>query len=169
MGRYYSSQHFSGKFGFAIQSSSDPEIFGMEEEDPCTVDYYLDGGKENEEQVKKVIDEQYDILGFPQEKRIYTIEKEEELDPLYDELTLYVYKAVANTPENKTIIGYGGGGDWYQNFPEGKGLTEKEFDKKYKIVPKKEGSVLAKCRIMLGIKILSELKLDGYCSLTAEL
>ena len=32
MGRYYQTNNTEGKFGFAVQSSDDPAIFGMEEE-----------------------------------------------------------------------------------------------------------------------------------------
>ena len=53
MGRFYHSNRFEGKFGFAIQNSDDPEIFGMQEQEPSEIEYYLDGSEENIEQVGK--------------------------------------------------------------------------------------------------------------------
>ena len=74
MGRYYNTNNFSGKFGFAVQSSDDPEIFGMEAQEPTSIDYYLEATDESKAQVRKVLDEQYDILKVPQEERIYAVD-----------------------------------------------------------------------------------------------
>lgn len=127
----------------------------------------MEDSDEARKHIKEVLDEQYDILDFPKKERVYTVEKEEKINPLYDKLDTYVYKA---EPIKKGQIGYGGGRDWYKKFlPKGENLTEAEFYQKYNIVPKKEHSDLALCRIALGIKILSDLVLDGYCSLDAEL
>ena len=139
----------------------------MYEEEPDEINYYLEDSDEARKHIKKVLDEQYDYLGFPKKGRVYTIEKEEELNPLCDKLDTYVYEA---RPIEKGQMSYGGGKDWYKKFlSKGENLTEAEFYQKYNIVPKKSGSDLAICRITLGIKILSDLVLDGYCSLDAEL
>ena len=171
MGRYFNSNNFDGKFAFAVQSSTDPEIFGMEEQPPTEITYYLSGYEDNKENIEKILDEQYDILGYPKEKRIYEIEKQEELDPLYDDLSPYVYKCVKTEEVPKGIISYGGGNGWWKLIApkELHHLSEVEFNQKYSIIPKSNQAPLAQARITLGIKILSDLRKDDYCELYAEL
>ena len=41
MGRYYNGD-IEGKFWFGVQSSDDPEFFGMEEQPKYFIDYYID-------------------------------------------------------------------------------------------------------------------------------
>lgn len=41
MGRYYSGD-IEGKFWFGVQSSDDPEFFGMKEQDRQYIDYFID-------------------------------------------------------------------------------------------------------------------------------
>ena len=139
----------------------------MIEQEPCEINYYLEDSDEARKHIKEVLDEQYDILDFPKEERVYTIKQQKDLEPLYDKLDLYVYKLA---PYHQGEICFGGEKDWYKKFlPKGENLTEAEFHEKYMIVQKEEGTELALCRITLGIKILSDLALDGYCSLDAEL
>jgi len=140
------------------------------EEDPTSIHYYLDGSDENKAYCKKVLDEQYDIVGFPKEKRVYHINNEKELDPVYNENSKHIYKIVKRAETNE-IIGYGGEKNWWKAFApkELLNLTDEEFDKEYKVIPESNEKVLAAARIILGIKILSELELDGYCDLDAEL
>lgn len=151
MGRYYNTNRFDGKFGFAVQSSSDPEIFGMVEQEPSVIDYYLNGDDEAIEKCKQVLDEQYDILGVEQEDRIYTIHDESEIwDTLYKK---YYDK-------------------WFREYDKKKdGEMVPYASDKYEngAVEIKQGTQLALCRVSLGVKIYTSLVVDGYCSLTAEL
>lgn len=139
------------------------------EEDPTSIHYYLDGSDEAKKRCKEKIDEQYNILGFPKEERIYHIEKDEDLEPLYKNGDKYVYKIVKRNETNK--IGYGGEKNWWKKFApkELLSLTDEEFDKEYMVIPQSDEKILAWARIPLGIKILSDLELDGYCDLEAEL
>lgn len=150
MGRYYNTNNFDGKFGFAIQSSTDPEIFGMEEREPSEILYYLEGTDEAKEYCKKVIDEQYDILEIPQEDRIYEIEKNGDIWDLSEK---YYDK------------------HWREYDKElDKGKTAYASNKwKNGAMEIKEGTELAWCRVSLGCKIYTDLVKDGYCDLTAEL
>lgn len=172
MGRYYNSNNFNGKFAFAVQSSSDPEFFGMEEQEPTEITYYLEDSEEARKEIKNKLDEQYDILEYPKEKRVYSIKKEEELNPLYDDMDKYIYRYIKNDELPEGVIGYASIHDgWWKQFvpDELKSLSEVEFRKNYSIIPKNGNTPLAMARIALGIRILSDLMLDGYCELYAEL
>lgn len=149
MGRYYNTNRFEGKFGFGIQSSTDPEIFGMQEEDRTDLQYYLDGTEENKKECKRVIDEQYDFLEIPQEDRIYVLEDGKEI---WDLLDKYINKHFRefDKEKDKGTIPYG-----YSGFENG-------------AVELKEGIELARCRVVLGTRIYTDLIKDGYCSLVAE-
>lgn len=155
MGRYYSTNRFSGKFGFAIQSSDDPELFGMQEQPPAEINYYLEAGDNNEntEEVAKVMDAQYDILEIPKEERVYLLQAGEKAEqPLIDLEKKYYEKHYRpyDKEKDKSIIPY--------------------HSSKYEsgAVPTKEGIDLAWCRVWLGAKIYTDLVLDGYCDLNAE-
>lgn len=150
MGRYYTTNNFDGKFGFAVQSSGDPEIFGMEEQEPSSIDYYLDGSEEAIENCAKVIDEQYDFLGIPESDRVYKIEKEQEVWDLYDKYNDKCFR------------------EYNEELDKGKIPFHSEKWKKG-AVEVKDGVELAWCRISLGCKIYTDLVNDGYCSLNAEL
>lgn len=57
MGRYYSgNNNIEGKFWFGVQSSDDPEYFGMEEQSPQFVNYYTDDLEQAEKSLKEIID-----------------------------------------------------------------------------------------------------------------
>ena len=55
------------------------------EDHPTYIHYYLDGSEESQAYCKRVLDEQYDIVGFPKDKRVYYIDKEEDLEPVCQE------------------------------------------------------------------------------------
>lgn len=166
MGRFYNTNHFTGKFGFAVQPSDDPgEVFGMEEQDRTEIDYFLDGSEENIRMVKKKLDEQYDILGVPQEKRVYHVESDEDAtNKLYYPLATYAYEVVPlDEYKSKDMIAVGGDKEWEAQFYKD-GLTEENS----RIIAKPEKD-LAIFRVYLGVKILSDLESEGECYLTAEL
>ena len=57
MGRFYSgNNNIEGKFWFGVQSSDDPEYFGMEEQSPQFVNYYTDDLEQAEKTLKECID-----------------------------------------------------------------------------------------------------------------
>ena len=169
MGRYYTLINTDGKFAFGVQPSDDAVIFGMEECEPTSIDYHLEDSAEAREEIIRVLDQQYDILGTPKKKRIYEYDKA--LGIPYDLLDRYIYRICEKDKLPKNVVPYAGGTDWYKLFlPEDQqDMTEKEFDEKYCIIPKKEGTVLAGARIALGLKILYDLEKEGYCDLNAEL
>ena len=47
MGRYYQGD-IEGKFWFGVQKSTDPEFFGMEEQERYSIDYFVDEDKLDE-------------------------------------------------------------------------------------------------------------------------
>lgn len=150
MGRYWNSNNHSGKFGFAVQNSSDPEIFGMQEQEPTSITYYLDDSDEAREDIKKVLDEQYNILKIKPEDRIYEIKDEQEIWDLLDKYHEENFRPY-DKERDKDQIPYA--------------------DKKYKqgVVPVISAIPLAECRVSLGLKIMDDLMKDGYCELEAEL
>ena len=73
MGRYYdTTSGRGGKFGFAVQDSDDPEYMGMLPEN-CR--YYF-ATEEEADNIKEIVDGQYDKLNVPDNKRIYYMEQE---------------------------------------------------------------------------------------------
>lgn len=152
MGRYYHTNRFEGKFGFGVQPSDDPEIFGMEEQAPSSINYYLDGDDENIKKVAEKLDEQYDILGIPSEERIYLLEKGDrgELDKLYDKFYSKLFRE-------------------YDKKIDGEKIPYHSEIYKNEAVEVRDGIELAWCRIWLGTRIYTELIEEGYCDLEAEL
>lgn len=150
MGRYYSSNNFDGKFGFGVQSSDDPSIFGMEEQEPSEITYYLEGTDEAKAHCKKVIDEQYDFLGVAQEDRVYEIEKGGDIWELEEKYYDSGFR------------------EWTEELDKGK-IPYSSDKWKNGAVEIKDGIELAWCRVSLGCRIYSDLVKDGYCELTAEL
>ena len=124
MGRWYYTQNFEGKFGFAVQPSSDAEIYGMEideeameeieracEEDgyPVTsVEYFLQGDEESIRYAEMVLDAQYDIFNVPKEKRLYSIKDLDELCDFKDEYIDPVCFREFDREKDKGITPYGG-------------------------------------------------------------
>lgn len=150
MGRYYNTNRFEGKFGFGIQDSCDPEIFGMSEQEPTEIDYYLEANDDSLKECKDKIDEQYDFLGVKQEDRIYEIEKSSDTWDLYDKYYDKHFREFDDEKDKGKIP--------YHSEKWNNGAVEV-----------KEGIELAWCRVSLGCKIYTDLVKDGYCSLTAEL
>ena len=150
MGRYWNSNNHSGKFGFAVQNSSDPEIFGMQEQEPASITYYLDDSDEAREDIKKVLDEQYEILHIKPEDRIYEIKDEQEIWDLLDKYHEQNYRPY-DKEKDKDQIPF-----WSAKYESGEAPVDKR-------VP------LAECRVSLGLKIMDDLMKDGYCELEAEL
>ena len=155
MGRFYRSNRFDGKFGVALQNSDDPAIFGMREQEPSEIEYYLDGNEENIEQVAKKLDEQYDILEIPENERVYLLDCNEKdaLQPVYELSEKYYTKHYR---------------EWNEELDRGRVPYVSKIWQKG-AVETKDGIELAWCRVYLGTKIYTELVVDGYCSLTAEL
>lgn len=154
MGRYYNtSTGREGKFMFAVQPSNDPEIMGMREI-PC-INFYAD--QDDEETIKKKLDNEYDALGIPKKDRIYYIkvngweeydkyEKEHFNDKVFDYIKL----------ENEDEI--------------------KKYNQTHRYVSDREGfacfasneKALHLARIRLALVILSDIKDEGCCELEAE-
>ena len=142
MGRYYQTNNHEGKFGFAVQDSNDPEIFGMTE-DQSVIHYYMSSDKKDK--VKKVLDEQYDILGIDKKDRVY----------VYDESKI---DKVMDAAYNK---------NWHTYDKDKDEGCATLFDGKA-VYPNNKDVELAVYRVLLGTKIMYDLENDGYCSLEAE-
>ena len=143
MGRYYQTNNHEGKFGFAVQDSNDPEIFGMTE-DQSVIHYYMSSDKKDK--VKKVLDEQYDILGINKKDRVY----------VYD----------ADKIDHVLGISHD------KNYHDYNKAKDKEipvaFNDGRVMVANNKDIELAEYRVLLGTKIMYDLENDGYCSLEAE-
>lgn len=168
MGRYYNTNNFEGKFGFALQGSDDPEIFGMEEMEPSSISYYLEDDEENRKEITETLDKQYDILGIPKEERVYIVpardydQRREIFDKLQVAIDTRMWRkhdpekdGIGTCISDESAKALGWEKDEHGNYPT---AFEKDPD-----MP------LAACRVFLGIKILSDLEADGYCELEAEL
>lgn len=152
MGRYFhTSNGREGKFMFGVQPSTDPEEMGMSE-DPTYIQYYA--SEDDEPKIRKRLDEQYDKLGIPKDKRIYYMKNWEEYDK-YEKETL----------EDKVWIKVKSGS---KEEEQHKGETKWASDKPDEVMFEREGMALILARIRLGLVILSDIKDEGYCSLEAE-
>lgn len=144
MGRYWNTERFDGKFGVGCQGSDDPEIFGMYEEQCIHYEATEDAIPQCEETLRK----QYDLLKIPAAERYWQVEDEDELEKIFDKYHDYAWELCDE-----------GQGHWGYIDEDGEMVHEKErFD----------GSALALYRIFLGLAILSELKVNSFCSLEAE-
>lgn len=152
MGRYYyTDSGREGKFMFGVQSSDDPEYMGMSE-DPTYIEYYA--SEDDAPKIKKRLDEQYDILNVPKDKRMYYAKDLGEYDKYErEELDNRVWIKVKDDSEEAKQ--FKGKTKWYC---EDKGYTMYERD----------NTALVLARIRLGVNILSDIKDDGSCSLRAE-
>lgn len=161
MGRYYdTSTGRNGKFMFAVQNSDDPEYMGMGE-DPTYIHYYAD--ESDVDKITKRLNEQYEILGIGKDNRLYDMPRKEDgtdNHEAYDKWeTKYLHDKVwraekfdgLNDEDKKKMHWASDKGDEYVGVEIG------------------EGKCLALARIRLAIKILSDIKDEGYCSLDAEL
>lgn len=136
---------------FGVQPSDDPQYMGMSE-DPSYIEYYA--SEDDEPQIRKRLDEQYDILNVPKDKRMYYAKDLEEYDKYErEELDHRVWIKVKDDSEEAKQ--FEGKTKWYC---EDKGYTMYE----------RENMALVLARIRLGVNILSDIKDEGSCSLRAE-
>lgn len=174
MGRYYYSNNSGdeGKFWFAVQPSVDVEtVYGMTmEEKPSDMtgedeeewegygEWWADYRTSDSEYVRKQLDKQYDILGVPQEERIYEYEDEWDKETLTgrDGRGKYVWETILKyfLTEQKIdgAIGYAMG-------------DKDQHKSMYPISKEKE---LAASRIDLGLFILHDIQNYGECSMNME-
>lgn len=144
MGRYYNTTTGrGGKFGFGCQSSTDPkDFFGMVE----THITYVAGEEEDNESIKKKLDEIYDKAGVPEKERVYQLDgSQDEYEAFHNDYHKYFFEACEP--------GEG-------NFAGEDGTTERE---------KFKDAHLYQSRLWLGLVILSDINEEGYCELDAEL
>lgn len=158
MGRYYSNQFGEeGKFWFGVQPSDDPAtVFGAtdvtdESGEEGFDESYVDYDISDDEFVRKKIDEQYDILEVPKDKRRYEVPIGKRVPYIWDELFDYIF--TYEEPKDEHVVPYG-------DMKAGKHITY------YPLSKKKE---LAASRLDLGLFIYDTIKRDGTCQITAEL
>lgn len=163
MGRYYhTTEGREGKFALGTQPSSDPgTFFDLEEIEPSEIEYHAEA--DQEEDIKKKVEELYDKLEVPKEKRMYYFgtnsdgTKNSMMD-WYDMIEKYTYVKINNAEVKR-----------YEKIM---GKKPDQFyceDKCKTMIEKFEGSSLCMSRIKLGIIILSDIKDAGECWLTADL
>lgn len=157
MGRYYVTDGGrEGKFMFAVQSSDDPELLGMHEQEPASITYYAD--EDDAENIKSMLDREYDVLDIPKGKRVYYRNKDDNKDWCkYEEEVLHdkVFISVKDD-DKKTLAEHEGETRWSSNKSE---YTDFEID----------GMAIHLARIRLAVNILSDIKDNGCCTLDAEL
>lgn len=155
MGRYYTTESGrAGKFMFGVQPSNDPELLGMNEQEPTSVWYYAD--TEDADNIRDAVDAQYEILGIPDDKRIYYVKDEGEYEKFEKEVIddkVWI-KCKIDSEEYKK---HDGETKW-----AGDSNDEVMFERDRKLT-------LAMARIRLGITILSDIEDDACCELEAEL
>lgn len=156
MGRYYETNGGrGGKFMFGVQSSDDPEYMGMHEQEPATVDYYAD--KDDIERIKNKLVEQYDILGVPKDQRKYYCKDCKEMAKYENEVLHDKVFVTVNVKDEQAMKQYEGKDRWCSE--KGDDYIDYEIN----------NNALVLARIRLALDILSDIKDDGYCLLTAEL
>lgn len=158
MGRWYrTTEGREGKFAVCRQPSTDPEdFFGLEECEPTEIEYHADGSQE--EEIRNKVDQLYDKLEVPKEKRVYYYSGDMPLESWYDMMEEYTYIKI-----NKAEV---------KRYEKLRGKMPDEFycsDKHKTLIEKIDGSSLCMSRIKLGITILSDIKDSGECWLTAEI
>lgn len=158
IGRYYHNQFGEeGKFWFAVQPSDDPEtVFHATDVTDKSGDEGFDEGYadydiSDDEFVKRKLDELFDILEVPHNKRRYSISAKDRVNYIWKDLFDYIFtydkeKGVGDMP--------------YGTFKGDKHITY------YPLSKEKE---LAASRLDLGIFIYNTIKRDGSCQITAEL
>ena len=161
MGRYFYTNNFEGKFGFGVQSSFDPEgFYGMDASREMVpygdgdneayeqLSFYMQNDYENAGRVFTLVNGLYDMLKIPAEKRRFTFDTQEALTKYID--SSVILKAVYKK--------HSGGNEPRYALPGSNDTFE----------PKFKNSVLIHNRIYLGLVILNDLRLDGFCSMDAE-
>lgn len=156
MGRYYDTDGGrEGKFMFGVQSSDDPGYLGMHEQEQSTIEYYAD--TDDVEDIKAKLNEQYRKLGVPNDKRIYYWKDRKEAQEFEDTVLHDKVFITVSRNDNEAMEKYKGCDRWASN----KGDDYIDFEI--------EGNALALARIRLALDILSDIKDNGYCSLSAEI
>ena len=149
MGRYYRTESgHCGKFLVALQNSDDPGTLGMVEQDQQTINYYADDNHLDD--ITDALDKEYDVLHVDEKDRKYDIpQKNREIEG--------VKAFTLDTDDfNKRLYAYTDMlKDKYLQPSEDK-LTE---DRQY----------LALGRIELALRIISDIKQEGYCALEADI
>lgn len=135
MGRFWRTERFEGKFGFALQDSDDPLLFGMEYDednwdDDDELHFVMD--KDATREALKALNEAYDVLNVPRDKRIYYVTSDDMLWRVYDEMWNYAYEPCGED-ESHTVDANGN-----------------------HVKPRGDRYDLALCRVALGIAIYSE-------------
>ena len=157
MGRYYTTDGGrEGKFMFAVQSSDDPELLGMHEQEPTEITYYAD--EDDAEHIKSMLDREYDALDIPKDKRVYYRDKDDykewykyEDEVLHDKVFVSV-----RDDDKETLAKHAGETRWGSNKSN---YCDFEIN----------GNAIHMARIRLAVNILSDIKDNGYCTLDAEL
>lgn len=153
MGRYYNTDTGrEGKFMFGVQPSDDPQYMGMGE-NPSYIQYYA--SDEDEPEVRKKLDEQYDILGVDKEKRVYYMKDWNEFDKFEKEVLDDKVWIKVKRNDKETLDKY-------------KGQTTWAGDNDDEVMFERKNMALVLARIRLGVVILSDIKDQGYCQLEAE-
>lgn len=148
---------------FATQKSTDPDYMGMHENQNY-LDYYAD--EDDVETIKAKLDEQYDLLGLPKEKRLYRLPKAElaneweemdkwEKENLHDLIFETFHKDDMEEAHEKY-------GDKATHWASNKGGEYTDFERN-------PGFALALARVRLALTILTDIEEEGRCELTAEL
>ena len=136
MGRYWRTERFEGKFGFAIQESDDPLLFGMEYDDEYDDDdddeRHFIATENTLHTAHKALTEAYEALGVPASRRIYYVTSDDMLWNIYDKMWGYAYEPCGADEATTT---------------DENGNPAKE---------RKRGCALALCRVALGMAIYSE-------------
>lgn len=142
---------------FGVQPSDDPAFMGMQEQEQTYINYYAD--KSMVADIKKKLDEQYDTLGVPKNKRKYYCKDWGEYDAYEREvLTDKVFVSVREDDKEemekyKDKVRWADDKAGYVSFEIGD----------------ERNRTLVLARIRLGIVILSDIKDTGECWLEAEL
>lgn len=156
MGRYYHTDSGrEGKFMFGVQSSDDPQYMGMTGQEPTSIDYYAD--KDDEPEIRRMLDKQYDIIGIPQDKRLYYTDKKWEEYDKFEKEYLYPKVFVSVKEDDK------------EELEKHKKDIKYADDKQGYVMFEIKGMAIVLARIRLGITILSDIKDNGECWLNAEL
>ncbi len=148
MGRFYYSQggkfKFTGKFGFALQSSDAPEKFGMAEEP--MVQYYTDDLNAALSQINKI----FDALDVPAELRKTDFDNDESICAYVENIMNRFKDYDSSGPVKEDERTY---------------VDEKDFKKEFRV---KTVHAEALCDLLLGLRIYNAVRVDGECSLEAE-
>lgn len=137
---------------FGVQPSDDPQYMGMRE-NPAYIQYYA--SDEDEPEVRKRLDEQYDILGVDKDKRVYYMKDWDEFNKFEKKVLDDKIWIKVNRNDKETLDKY-------------KGQTTWAGDSDDEVMFERKNRALVLARIRLGVVILSDIKDQGYCQMEAE-